>query len=86
MSARLCGGQGATHMAVFAVAKAPFLCGLLKLENGLPSNDTFSRLFRRLDPEQFRDCFQRFMGRFSDVCRGVIAIDGKSAVPLVHDP
>ena len=77
LCAVLCGGQGATHMAAFAVAKEPFLRGFLKLEHGLPSHDTFSRLFRRLDPEQFRDCFQRFMGRFADACRGVIAIDGK---------
>jgi predicted transposase YbfD/YdcC len=73
----LCGGQGATHMAAFAVAKEPFLRSFLKLEHGLPSHDTFSRLFRRLDPEQFRNCFQRFMRRFADACRGVVSIDGK---------
>lgn len=73
----LSGGQGATHMAAFAVAKEPFLRSFLTLEHGLPSHDTFSRLFRRLDPEQFRTCFQRFMGRFADACRGVVAVDGK---------
>jgi hypothetical protein len=46
----LSGGQGTTHMAAFAVAKEPFLRGLLKLANGLPSHDTFSRLFRLPDP------------------------------------
>jgi hypothetical protein len=65
----LCGGQGATHMAAFAVAKEPFLRSFLKLEHGLPSHDTFSRLFRRLAPEQFRDCFQRLMRRFADASR-----------------
>ena len=55
----LCGGQGAVDMGLFARAKEPFLRGFLKLSNGLPSHDTFSRLFRRLDPEQFR---QRFSG------------------------
>src|ERR1700690_4322282 len=73
----LSGGQGATHMAAFAGAKEPFLRSFLKLEHGLPSHDTFSRLFRRLDPEQFRDCFQRFMGRFATACQGVVAVDGK---------
>jgi hypothetical protein len=53
LCAVLSGGQGATHMAAFAVAKEPFLRSFLKLENGLPSHDTFSRLFRLLDPEQF---------------------------------
>src|SRR3954452_7144187 len=37
----------------------------------------FSRLFRLLDPEQFRACFQRFMASFATTCRGVVAIDGK---------
>jgi predicted transposase YbfD/YdcC len=73
----LSGGQGATDMARFAAAKEPFLRGFLKLENGLPSHDTFSRLFRLLDPEQFRAVFQRFMARFSETVQGVIAIDGK---------
>ena len=81
----LSGGQGATHMAAFAVAKEPFLRSFLKLEHGLPSHDTFSRLFRRLDPEQFRDCFQRFMGRFADACQGVVAVDGKEKLRRSFD-
>src|SRR6202051_5127414 len=64
-------------MAEFAKAKEPFLRGFLKLANGVPSHDTFSRLFRQLDPEQFRATFQRFMARFSEQCQGVVAIDGK---------
>ncbi len=73
----LCGGQGAVDMAVFAEAKEPFLRSFLTLANGLPSHDTFSRLFRTLDPDQFRDSFQRFMAQFSEQLEGVVAIDGK---------
>ncbi|MGO9740811.1 MAG: ISAs1 family transposase [Roseiarcus sp.] len=73
-----CGGQCAVEMALFAKAKEPFLRGFPKLANGLPSHDTFSRLFRQLDPEQFRAVFQRFMSRFSIQCQGVIAIPGSS--------
>jgi predicted transposase YbfD/YdcC len=54
-----------------------FLRGFLKLENGVPSHDTFSRLFRLLDPAQFGAAFQRFMARFSKSIQGVVAIDGK---------
>jgi len=64
-------------MARFAEAKEPFLRGILGLENGVPSHDTFSRLFRRLDPAQFGAAFQRFMARFSETIQGVVAIDGK---------
>ena len=77
LCAVLCGGQTSVDMALFAETKEPFLRGFLRLAGGLPSHDTFSRLFRRLDPEQFRAVFQRFMAAFSEVCQGVIAIDGK---------
>ena len=77
MCAVLCGGQGSVDMALFAKSKERFLRGFLTLENGVPSHDTFSRLFRLLDPEQFRVAFQRFMADFSEPCEGVVAIDGK---------
>jgi hypothetical protein len=48
----LCGGQGCVDMALFAEAKEPFLREFLDLRNGPPNHDTFSRLFRRLDPDQ----------------------------------
>jgi predicted transposase YbfD/YdcC len=71
------GGEDCTDLAEFAGAKLAFLRGFLKLEHGAPSHDTFSRLFRLLDPEQFRDCFQWFMAGFAEACHGVVAIDGK---------
>jgi len=46
-------------MALFAKTKEPFLRGFLKLENGLPSHDTFS------GPTQFGAAFQQFMTMFS---------------------
>ena len=77
LCAVLCGGQGSVDMGLFAKSKEPFLRGFLKLENGVPSHDTFSRLFRMLDPEQFRAVFQQFMRGFSHQCAGVVALDGK---------
>ena len=77
MCAVLCGAQGSVDMGLFAKSKEPFLRGFLKLENGVPSHDTFSRLFRLLDPVQFQEAFQRFMAGFSEPCADVVAIDGK---------
>ncbi|HXC90231.1 MAG TPA: ISAs1 family transposase [Stellaceae bacterium] len=77
LCAVLAGGQTAVDMAVFAEAKQEFLGSFLQLKNGVPSHDTFSRVFRQLDPDQFRACFQRFVARFSEASTGVIAIDGK---------
>jgi len=76
----LCGGQGAVDMALFAQSKEPFplatlgasLRGVLTLANGVPSHDTFSRLFRQLDPEAFRAAFGRFMAGFSEQCRSLV--------------
>ena len=51
----LCDGQTAVDMGLFVRAKEPFLRGFLTLANGLPSHDTFSRLFRLLDPVHYRD-------------------------------
>ncbi|HTW71788.1 MAG TPA: ISAs1 family transposase, partial [Acetobacteraceae bacterium] len=73
LCAVLCGGQSAVDMALFAKSKQAFLRDFLKLEHGTPSHDTFSRLFRLLDPEQFRAVFQRFMARFSETIQGVVA-------------
>jgi predicted transposase YbfD/YdcC len=73
----LSGGQCAVDMANYARSKETFLRDFLKLKHGLPSHDTFSRLFRLLDPDQFRTAFQRFMEGFAETLQGVIAIDGK---------
>lgn len=77
LCAVLSGGQTAVDMAVFAEAKQEFLGSFLQLKNGVPSHDTFSRVFRQLDPDQFRACFQKFTARFSETATGVIAVDGK---------
>jgi hypothetical protein len=73
----LSGRQTGVDMAIFGDAKQDFLARFLRLTNGVPSHDTFSRLFRALDPDQFRACFQKFVTRFGEPCSGVIAIDGK---------
>jgi predicted transposase YbfD/YdcC len=74
----LCGGEDCSDMAVFGRAKRPFLRQFLRLKHGIPSHDTFSRVFRQLDPKPFQLCFVRFMERFAQGLEGVIAVDGKT--------
>ena len=80
--ATLCGAEGAADMARFARSKEGLLRRFLRLEHGLPSHDTFSRVFRLLDPVAFEHAFLKFVrafARFSKLdLKGVIAIDGKS--------
>lgn len=78
LCAVLCGCETAVEMSEFGLAKEPFLRQFLKLEHGIPSHDTFSRIFRLIDPKQFQACFAAFTARFSTTCKGVIAIDGKT--------
>jgi len=74
----LCGGQSCTDMELFGKSKIDFLKTFLTLKGGVPSHDTFSRVFRRLDPKRFHDCFLAFMQPLAAACQGVVAIDGKA--------
>ena len=72
------GADGWTAIATYGMAKQRWLEQFLALPNGIPSHDTFARLFARLDPEMVGACFMSWM---SEVVEGlgaqVIAIDGK---------
>jgi hypothetical protein len=52
-------------MALFGRSKRRFLNQFLVLENGIPSHDTFSRVFRLLDPGAFHGWFVEYMKRFA---------------------
>ena len=74
----LCGGETCADMALFGRAKREFLQQFLTLPHGIPSHDTFSRIFRLLDAASFHAWFIGFMKRFAEACQGVVAIDGKT--------
>ncbi len=80
LAALLCGAEGCTDMADFGRAKQGFLRTMLRLEHGIPSHDTFSRVFRMLDPTAFEAAFRQFMAAFGKAVaiKGVVAIDGKA--------
>lgn len=81
--ATLCGATSCCDIALFARMKAYLLRPVLVLEYGLPSHDTFSRVFRMLDPDAFENAFRRFMKAFAAAAninqpQGVVALDGKA--------
>jgi hypothetical protein len=53
--------EGFEDMAEWARRKEPWLKGFLRLENGIPSHDTFNRIFRILDPKQFEKVFRKWV-------------------------
>jgi predicted transposase YbfD/YdcC len=78
LAAMLCGAEDCTDMAEFAAAKLGALRGVVKLAHGPPSHDTFSRVFRLLQPEPFEAAFAKFTAAFAGALKGVVAIDGKA--------
>jgi predicted transposase YbfD/YdcC len=81
--ATLCGATSCSDMALFARTKAYLPAPILTLKHGFPSHDTFSRVFRMIDPQAFEQSFQRFMKAFAKAAkikrpRGVVALDGKA--------
>ncbi len=81
--ASLAGANDCCAFATFGREKEPLLRRVLTLAHGIPSHDTFSRVFRRLDPHAFAAAFGRFMRAFGEAAgialpRGVVALDGKS--------
>jgi predicted transposase YbfD/YdcC len=75
----ICGADGWEAIAEFGHAKYPWLRRFLALPNGIPSHDTFARVFARIDPEQFQSCFLRWVQTVATVTKGqVIPIDGKT--------
>ena len=74
----ICGGDDYPSMEAFGKAKEAWLRTFLELPNGIPSHDTFWRVFSALDPEKFQACFLEWMAAISDVTQGeIIALDGK---------
>jgi predicted transposase YbfD/YdcC len=74
----IAGADSWEDVADFGEAKQEWFKTFLELPNGIPSHDTFNRVFARLDASQFQECFVRWVSAVSTVMSGqVIAIDGK---------
>lgn len=76
--AAICGADGWVAMESYGKAKEPWLRTFLELPNGIPSHDTFARVFAKLDPEQLQSAFLDWVRSVSQLTDDeVIAIDGK---------
>jgi len=79
LCAIVAGAEGWTDVANFGRQKRAWLRQFLNLENGIPSHDTFGRVFARLDAKAFRESFLSWVQAVFTVTDGqVIAIDGKT--------
>jgi len=76
--ALICGADNWVEIELFGRAKEPWLRTFLELPHGIPSHDTFGRVFRLLDPEQFQRCFRSWIESVAEATRGqIVPVDGK---------
>jgi len=74
----ICGADGWTDIELFGKSKNEWLQTFLELPHGIPSHDTFGRVFAAIDPEEFQNSFMEWVQTIQDLTHGeVIALDGK---------
>jgi predicted transposase YbfD/YdcC len=75
----ICCADTWTAVAAYGRAKQSWLKTFLQLPNGIPSHDTFGRVFAKLNPDAFEACFRQWIAKLVQLSGGkLVAIDGKS--------
>jgi len=75
----ICGADSWVEIEEFGNAKIDWFRTFLELANGIPSHDTFGRVFALLDPDQFRSGFVSWIQAISRITEGeIVAFDGKT--------
>ena len=73
----ICGADSWNEMELYAQEKEDFLRTFLELPNGIPSHDTFNRVFSAIDSKQFELCFIEWVKTLAQLTdKEIIAIDG----------
>ena len=74
----ICGAEGWVDMELYGKSKEPWLRTFLELPNGIPSHDTFGRVFSLIDAHQFQLAFYEWVWAVNDIIQGqIINLDGK---------
>ncbi len=76
--AAIAGVDGWAGVELFGKSKETWLRTFLELENGIPSHDTFGRVFSLLSPDAFQQAFREWVGAIQGRVEGLVAIDGKT--------
>lgn len=75
----ICGADSWVELCEFAEAKLDWLKTFLELPHGIPSHDTFGRIFSLIDADEFEECFREWVNSLSiNLSKEIVAIDGKT--------
>lgn len=75
----ICGADDWVSIELFGKSKEDWFRSFLRLPNGIPSHDTFGRVFAALNPTAFAQCFASWIRSVANVTEGeVVAVDGKT--------
>ena len=75
----ICGADNWVAIEQYGNSKQEWLKQFLELPNGIPSHDTFGRVFRRIDPKEFEQCFRSWVKAIAQIVPGeIVSIDGKT--------
>jgi predicted transposase YbfD/YdcC len=79
IAAALCGTESYNDIEDFGVVRQDWLKTFLELPNGIPSHDTFNRVFSNMDPLKFEQCFRNWVNSILESHAGqLISVDGKT--------
>lgn len=79
IAATLCGSNSYDDIEDFAIVREDWFKTFLALPNGIPSHDTFNRVFAGMDPVKFEQCFRKWVESILADHKGqLISIDGKT--------
>ena len=73
----ICGADSWVSIETYAKVKQDWFKQFIELPNGIPSHDTFARVFAKIDTQQFQECFLAWIKSVAQLTNGeIIAIDG----------
>jgi predicted transposase YbfD/YdcC len=76
----VCGADGWIDIEMYGIARKKWLEKFLELPNGIPSHDTFARVFSQINPDEFNKSFLSWVKGISKITAGeIVAFDGKQS-------
>jgi hypothetical protein len=76
----VCGADGWEDIELYGITRKKWLKEFLELPNGIPSHDTFARVFSQINPEEFNKSFLSWVQGICKITAGeIIAFDGKQS-------